>query len=250
MLTTIYSYIDKLFSPLLSISPIISIILVAFFAALIMTLVYKWLTDQALMRVLKDDLKKYQQELKLNKDNTDKVLELNKKLMDVNLQYMSHSMKPTIVTMLPVLLIFGWLSAHFAYEPLHPGTEYNLVVYGKDNATGNFALESNPSLVIDQAEKSFADGKAEWKIKGKEGEYLLTVKSDVNSYNKDLIISNTQKYSESEKNVNDGVIDKISVEMKPLIVMNLFGWELGWLGTYIIFSLIFSMGLRKIMDLQ
>src|SRR3989338_5463528 len=166
MLTTIYSYIDKLFSPLLSISPIISIILVAFFAALIMTLVYKWLTDQALMRVLKDDL-----------------------------------MKPTIVTMLPVLLIFGWLSAHFAYEPLHPGTEYNLVVYGKDNATGNFALESNPSLVIDQAEKSFADGKAEWKIKGKEGEYLLTVKSDVNSYNKDLIISNTQKYSESEKNV-------------------------------------------------
>ena len=87
MLTTIYSYIDKLFSPLLSISPIISIILVAFFAALIMTLVYKWLTDQALMRVLKDDLKKYQQELKLNKDNTDKVLELNKKLMDVNLQY-------------------------------------------------------------------------------------------------------------------------------------------------------------------
>jgi uncharacterized membrane protein (DUF106 family) len=32
--------------------------------------------------------------------------------------------------------------------------------------------------------------------------------------------------------------------------MNLFGWEVGWLGTYIVFSIVFSMGLRKILKLH
>jgi len=73
------------------------------------TLAYKFLTDQRLLKSLKDELKGFQEEIKQNKDKPEKVVEVQKKAMEKNLKLMTHSLKPTLYTFIPVILIFTWL---------------------------------------------------------------------------------------------------------------------------------------------
>ena len=40
--------------------------------------------------------------------------------------------------------------------------------------------------------------------------------------------------------------ESIQVMHNKLITLNLFGWKLGWLGAYLIFSIVTSIGLRKL----
>ena len=43
------------------------------------------------------------------KDNPEKMTQVNKQLMEKNLTYMKHSMKPMLFTFIPIIVIFGWM---------------------------------------------------------------------------------------------------------------------------------------------
>ena len=58
--------------------------------------------------------KSLQKDMRALKDNPSKLMELNKLAMQKNMEYMRHSMKPTLYTLLPLLLIFGWLRETFS----------------------------------------------------------------------------------------------------------------------------------------
>ena len=85
------------------------ILLISIVLSLIVALIYKYATDQAVMRDLKEQLKKYQQQMKEAKNDLNKLSELQKKAMEVNMKYMKQSFKPMIITMIPFLIIFWWL---------------------------------------------------------------------------------------------------------------------------------------------
>ncbi len=241
-------FIDVFLAPLLGWPQLAALLVIAFCVSIIMTLVYKWMTDQTVMKTLRDELKSYQKQMKETKD-TDHMLALQKKAMDANMQYLLKSLKPTLLTMLPVLLIFGWLSAHFAYEPLYPDKEFSIIAHVHDGIMGKIVLEA-PELIVDQPEKEIANGQAVWKVKGKAGDFVITFKAKDHEYEKDIVISTEQRYAIPEKKISDNILEIIEVPMQKLVVLNLFGWKLGWLGTYILFSLIFSITLRKLLDVQ
>jgi len=46
--------------------------------------------------------------------------------MQTNSKYMMQSMKSTFITFLPIILIFGWMNANIAYEPLFPNEEFTI----------------------------------------------------------------------------------------------------------------------------
>ncbi len=77
--------------------------------ALFSTLVYKYATDQALMKAIKEEMKKLQDEMKANRTNPQKIAELQGKLMPLNTKMMSQSFKPMILTIVPFLVIFALL---------------------------------------------------------------------------------------------------------------------------------------------
>ena len=83
-------------------------------------------------------------------------------------------------------------------------------------------------------------------MNGKEGEYLLEYVIDGKKYYKEVLITEKNRYKEPVKMVNDGIVKSIQIEHKEKKLINLFGWKIGWLGTYIIFSIIFSMLVRKV----
>ncbi len=90
-------------------SPISFIALVAIAVSLGFVLSYKLFSDQATMRELKKDLKKYQRQMREVRRDPEKMKELSQKSLEANLKYMKASMKPMFITIIPLLFLFGWL---------------------------------------------------------------------------------------------------------------------------------------------
>lgn len=88
---------------------LLSIIGISAALALGSTLVYKYATDQNLVKAMREEIKKIQAEMKLNKDNPQKIAELQSKAMPLNMKLMSQSFKPMILTLIPFIVIFALL---------------------------------------------------------------------------------------------------------------------------------------------
>lgn len=174
-------------------------------------------------------------------------MEVQKKAMELNMKYMMHSLKPTLITFVPIILIFGWMSSTFAYESIKPNSEFSVSIFFDKNTNGNaeIIVPEGVKLIGDKIKKIEND-KARWTLEGDEGEHILEFVYNNEKQQKSVLITNNGKYIEPTKKTN-GIIKLIQIDYKPRKIMNLFGWKLGWLGTYIIFSIIFTMGLRKVM---
>ncbi|MBS3158792.1 DUF106 domain-containing protein [Candidatus Woesearchaeota archaeon] len=251
------SFFNTIFSPLINFNILFAVIFISFLISLIMTLAYKWMTDQHLMKSLKEDMKSHQSEIKKHKDNPQKMLELQKLAMDKNMKYMMHSMKPTLVTFIPIIIIFGWLSSSLAYVPLYPTMEFSVTLDFLPAATGHVEVIAPKEITILEEQtdakylKTIQNNQATFKLKGTTpGEYILDFKHEEKTYSKDILISTTQQYKPILKAINDDAIKSIKINHQELKIINLFGWKLGWLGTYILTSIIFSMGLRKLLKLH
>lgn len=114
VLDTFNTALHFVLKPFLLLPPFWAIVMLSFFIALLTTLIYKWTTNQSVMKELKQEIKTLQEQAKQLKEQPDKAMEIHKKVMETNMQYMSHSMKPTLITFLPIIIIFGWMQKNFA----------------------------------------------------------------------------------------------------------------------------------------
>ena len=228
---------------LLYLQPFWAVFVLSLIVSGLTVVIYKYATNQNLMKQLKDEMKAFQKEIKELKDQPEKAMEVQKKAMETNMKYMSHSLRPTLITFLPIILLFGWVSAHFAYEPLQAGTEFTVTV--EVSEPGTVQLEADTGIAITgNSTKEVTDGVAIFTLKGDAGEHTATITSGTAVQTIALKIG--QGYA-PVKTAGQKPVKQILIGNKPLIVMNLFGWKLGWLGTYIIFSIVFSMALRRIL---
>jgi len=256
--------VNPIFSPLLKLNPLLGIAIISFVLTLLITLIHKFATNQEVMKGLKKDMKDHQDEMKKHKDNPSKVMEIQKKVMEKNMEFMKHSFKPMIFTFIPIIIIFGWLNAHMAFYPIMPGQEFDVKLtfdledLGKSISIVSVIPEDQLEIIngakqtIEQNKTKtlFSEkwvGMANWKLKGPEGTYTLVYSfdDDTRTYEKDLIITTERKYAVPEKRISDGSsLKSIKIMNEP--IKPLFG--LGWIWTYIIFSIIFSMILRKALN--
>ncbi len=238
--------------PLFKLGPFFMILIVSLIVSVLITFVYKWMTDQELMKTLKGDVKNMQKEMKALRDNPEKMIKVQKKAMEKNMKYMMHSLKPTLVTFIPLIIIFGWLNAHMAFDPISPNEPFTTTITFDEAIYGDVKLSAVPNglLIQGNATQEIIAEKASWILKGDAGEYSLDYEYKGRHYNMDVLITDEQQYSPQFKKVKDDIVQKIEIGYEKIVVMNLFGWKLGWLGTYIIFSLIFSLGLRKILKIH
>jgi len=88
--------------PLLNWSPFWGICLVAFIISLLITLAYKLFTNQNEVKRLKEEQKEFQKRIKELRQNPEEMMKVQKDAMKKNMEYMKHSFKPTLITMLPI----------------------------------------------------------------------------------------------------------------------------------------------------
>ena len=250
-----FSFLDPalnfIFGPLLKLPPFWGILVISFIISVIIVLVYKFFTNQKVMKELKDETKALQKQMKELKDDPKKAMEVQKKAMQTNMQYMMKSMKPTLITFIPIILIFGWLQAHLAFVPILPGQDFSMTLEFEDGVSGSVLTEVPNGIVLNGPEsKDISNNKVIFTMNGEQGVYKspgveFTVNG--NTYSKSVVITNKPKYEPPVLSVRDNTIKSITTSNEKMKILNIFGWKLGWLGTYIIFAIIFSMLLRKIL---
>lgn len=263
---TVSGLLDPIFSPVLYLDPLLSIIVVSFIISLGITLAYRKITDQEKMKELKGKIKEHQDKMKSLKDKPDELMKEQKKTMEVNMEYMKHSLKPMLFTFLPIILVFGWLYANMAYFPLVEDEQFNATVYFEEDTQGMISIDPPDEVTIIEGEltQEIREDKAQWVLTGLEGEYEITYEFNGEEFRQELIITASKaerKYAPPEVTaaeipaLQDSAVKKLELSnerIRPLQDIPLIGsipWvgNFGWLGTYILLSIIFSLSLRKLM---
>ena len=245
-------FLDPVFDPLLSLPLLWVIIIVSLLVSLVITLVYKYFTNQDLMKQLKDEIKALQKEMKELKDNPQEMMKVQKKAMETNMKYMMQSFRSTLITFIPIILIFGWMNANVAFIPIHPGEEFVVDVALAKAAPATTITAAVPQGIENKGEaQKMVDaggiGKFVFTAEGA-GTYDLAFSAQNTTLQKRVIVTTKQEYENPilKGKKGDPIATVTTVHEKEKL-LNLFGWKLGWLGTYIIFSIVFSMGLRKLL---
>ena len=245
------SVLNPIFLPLININPFWGIFVFSLFLSVIITLVYKYFTNQVEMKKIKDAQKEFQKKIKEHRDKPEDMLRMQKEAMSANMDYMKHSLKAMLITFIPVILLFGWMNAHIAYEPIFPGETYSVTAILKDGVTGNVELSPDEGTQILNSAIQPAASTVTWSLKSTAGDHILTIKLGELQQSKKVLITTEFKYADLITAYAHSDIEQIKInnnELKPLGSLSLFGWHPGWLGVYIILSILFSIVLRKVMN--
>jgi uncharacterized membrane protein (DUF106 family) len=102
----------------LVINPKLSIFILGLLVSLAITVITYFVTDQAKMKAMKERQKVLQAEMKKHQaaGNQDKLMEINKEMMQHSLALMKHSFKPMLITWIPIIFLFKYL--HGVYDPI------------------------------------------------------------------------------------------------------------------------------------
>jgi uncharacterized membrane protein (DUF106 family) len=250
------TFLDTIFNPWLGqalrLPPFWAILIISAFITILVTVVYKYTTNQREMKQIKGDLKKYQKDMRETKD-TKKLMIIQKKALDLNMTYMKSSFKSTLYTFIPIIIIFAWLNMHIAFQPILPNTEFTVTAQFGEGAKGNITLAATPELqMLNGATQEINDSKAVWKLKGDAGEHKLTVDYNTEEYTHSVLITTEDTYSIPQKLIKDSKLKSITNDNKAVRPFgenfNLFGWHPGWLATYILLSIGLSAAFRKLLD--
>lgn len=246
------SLLNPVLNPLLgSLGYFWTLMVLVFIITLIITLIYKYTTNQSLMKDLKAELKSFQKQIKELRDQPQKAREVQKKMMQTNSKYMMHSFKPMLFTFLPIIIFFGWMSSHLGYYPIMPSEEFSISMEFNEGIGGDVELVLPDVEVLNGLTQPIQAGQATWVLKGEVGEYQLNFKFNDKIYSNVVLISDEKSYKLPVTKIKKDGVKSITVSNKkvqPLLSLPI-PWinNFGWLGTYILFSIIFSILIRKLL---
>ncbi len=126
MLTTFNSVTSAIFGPVLgwfgSASALVDILLWSILGGIVALLVYKWISNQAGIEKAKNDIKVHLLEIRLFQDDLLGVVIATGKILGKNALYIGHNILPMIVMFVPMMTILFQLEAHYALDPMVPGS--------------------------------------------------------------------------------------------------------------------------------
>src|SRR3989338_5522484 len=114
---TAHAILDPSIGALLLWNLNIGFIIVISALTFISTLLYKYTTDQKTLKEIKDEQKLLQAEMKKYRDHPEKFMEYQKKSMELTMKILPMAMRPTVYTIVPIILLFNWFTDFFASNP-------------------------------------------------------------------------------------------------------------------------------------
>ena len=122
------SAFDFAFEPFADRSPYLSLSLLSIATALFVLLAYRFASNQAAIRRVKNLLQAHLLEVRLFQDQLGVVWGAYGKLLRATLVYLGWSLVPLAVVALPVTLLIAQMELRFGFRPLQPGESALLVV--------------------------------------------------------------------------------------------------------------------------
>ena len=262
MLSITGSFLDAWLKPLTAQDPSLVLFLVSLTLAFLTIVVTKYTTNQKALKGLKEKMDGIQKKMKgLQKNVHDKNSQkemglLNVELMKISGEQMKHSMRATLFTLIPFILVFGWLSAHYSYSPLTPNQPFHLTLTSMNANIKNLSLEvipNNLSIINESTQQVAMNNNIQniyyirtFTLKGPAGHYTLNFKNGNSTLiSKEVIISNLNEYAKPKEVYKDEKIT-LTLDNKPLKV-NLLGIQMSWFWYYFIVTIIFTSIFKKLL---
>lgn len=114
---TIHSLLNPTIGSLLNWNVSLGLLIVTAIIVLITTVIQKQFTDQVALKGIKEEQKKLQEQMKEQKSNPQKLMELQKKSMELAFEMMPLSMRPLMYTAVPFILFLRWFGDYFTANP-------------------------------------------------------------------------------------------------------------------------------------
>jgi uncharacterized membrane protein (DUF106 family) len=111
---SVHAVLDPTLGSLMNWNLNIGFIIIVGILTLITVILQKYMTDQEVLKQIKDEQKIIQQEMKLYKSSPDKQMALSRKSMELQMKAMPITMKPVMYTTIPFILSFRWFADYFA----------------------------------------------------------------------------------------------------------------------------------------
>ena len=239
--------LNPVLGPLLALGDFWAIVIITFVLSLIITVVYKYVTNQEMMKQLKTDLKKLQLQAKEHRKDPDRMLKIQKEMMDKNMVLMRHSFKPTLITFIPLILIMGWLQSNMASDSLLVNGDFLVTVQTDKDFTGTVEILETPNIVLQSAaNQTVQNRQAEFTLRAPEGLHTVQFRADGTQFSTDIRVGGKGAVQQNTA-VKRGGIRQVIVAYPKNVILDLGFWKVGWIGSYIILSIIFSFALRKLM---
>jgi len=110
------SFFNAIFGVIIEAWPLGGVLVVSFVLTLLVTIIYKYMTDQRRLKEMKDEMKDLRNQMKQHKGDQAKLMEIQKQSMQKSMEQMKHTFKPMLITFLPLIVIFSWLRN--TYDPV------------------------------------------------------------------------------------------------------------------------------------
>lgn len=262
---------DILFIPFQNMNPWVGMTIVSFLTGLLMLVIFRYTSNQAGIKQVKNRIKAHLLELRLYKDSMAISLKAQGNILLANMKYITHSVKPLLVMIVPVVLILIQLNFWFGYEPLQPGQSTLLKVKleeGINPLQTDVSLQPDPDIVVETTPLRIEEFReVNWRISTKaQGVHTVhiviagqkipkTIATDTNSLSKlSPIRHKTNFLDELFYPVEAPIAKNLPVKSIEVLYlgksMNLFGLNIHWLIAYFVLSIIFGFAFKGIFKVE
>jgi uncharacterized membrane protein (DUF106 family) len=142
------SFFNSIFGWAIDIAPAFGVFVVSVVMTLIVTIVYKYVTNQTKLKEMKEEMKAIRKEMKEAKDDQKRLMELQKKSFQSSMEQMRHSFKPMLITFVPIIIVFGWLRNTFTAEAVLWELPFNIPKIGDNSGFGWLGIYIITSLIL------------------------------------------------------------------------------------------------------
>ncbi|NOQ56395.1 MAG: DUF106 domain-containing protein [Nanohaloarchaea archaeon] len=233
MAEILINMVNVLFSPLLSLEPVYVIALIASFLSLVFVVANKILVNQDKLKHVKSEMKTVQKQIKKakSKNNDKEIKKLFDKSMKLNHQQLKMVLKPMMVSMLFIFMIFPWMS--FTYGDVIAPINDTSALFVKGDFENMFTVhvgtgDGSVTFVDEVTGKVYSSGD---KIVLSEQEWFIEHKASKNENSAASVVFKTMK-------------------VKLPISLPIIGESVGWLGMYILMSIPSTIIFRKLLGVQ
>ncbi len=115
---SVHSLFDPVLGTLLNWNLLYGMLLLILLINVVLIFLQKYVTDQESLKSLKKEQKEFQKDLQQYKDDPAKMIEMNKKQWEFFKETFTLSMRPTLFTLIPFVLLFRWFQDYFLQPAL------------------------------------------------------------------------------------------------------------------------------------
>ncbi len=232
MVGIIVSVGNLVFYPLLSLDPVYAVAIISFFLSLVFVIANKMLVNQDKLRHVKKEMKKIQEEIKKarKKNNEKEMSKLWEKSMKMSHQQLTMVLKPMVVSMLLIFMVFPWMK--FTYGDVVSPVNGSSAVFEYMGHENEFSLDYKPDDAV--AIRDMVSGN------------LYAPGDTVILFGREWIIG----FDPPKDDDSPPTVVFSSMKVKLPISIPFVGDTVGWLGFYILMSIPSTIILRKLLGVQ